>query len=114
MQQNGQDLPLQMKCTYLEESALGDQIPDIQHQPGTPHAAAAGLLALANPANSPTGVQDLVIDELTQDVRTMSLQAIAESDLWDDVGDYLDWADDSDHDDGEGFIIEGDVEMEEV
>ena len=103
MRQNGHDLPLRMKCMYLEESALGDQIPDIQQQPGTPQAA-----------NSPTGVEDLVIDELTQDVRTMSLQAIAESDLWDDVGDDLDWADDSDHADEEGFIIDGDVEMEEV
>lgn len=96
---SGQQIPLRIECTALTNQQAAAQ-PEQVEAPASPPTA-----SVADSSASPAGVDELdsnVIEGLTVNLQALSLQAIAEQDLFDEYEDALEWDDNAGHEEGDG------------
>ena len=91
MCEQGDDLPLRLQCTTTQAQTEQD---DEQEPDPVPQEAAAPL---SPPTNNAQDAHKLGLT-----VQNLSLQAVAEEDLWDDVGGDLEWDDYAGHEGEDG------------
>ena len=95
------DLPLRLQCTVTQAEQEDDkeEADPVPQEAAAPPSPPANNVETAQVNTSPTGVHEL--PELTG-FHNLSLQAVAEEDLWDDMGGNLEWDDNAGHDDEGG------------
>jgi hypothetical protein len=105
IRENG-ELPLRLECTALTQPAAAAAPPT---PPANNHAQAAD----AEGSTSPTSIMQG--DQLTIDFHNLSLEAVAEDDLWESLGDELEWDDGAGHGEDDAVVDGLDVgQMEQA
>lgn len=99
MRENG-ELPLRLECSALVQAAAA---------PPTPPANNHEQTADADAGTSPTSVMQMA-EELTNNLANLSLQAVAEEDLWENLGDDLEWDDSAGHGEEDAVVEDMDID----
>jgi hypothetical protein len=104
IRENG-ELPLRLQCTALTHAAAAAS----PTPPANNHAQAEDTEGSASPTSIMHG------DELTIDFHNLSLEAVAEDDLWESLGQELEWEDGAGHEEEDAVGEDVDVDgMEEA